>query len=118
MRRVLERHGEHFMNKVLTPDEQHFCQARRDTGLALAGRFAVKEAAIKAIGTPQGARWRDFEVIPATLNSPPNLQLHGAVAAHAQKRGIESLNVSITHDAGIAAAVVIAEGIVPIKKDS
>lgn len=74
----------------------------------LAGRFAAKEAATKALGAPGGTRWREIEV----ENEPggrPRLVVHGHTAAAAARAGIVHWHVSITHDAGMAVAVVVAE---------
>jgi holo-[acyl-carrier protein] synthase len=65
---------------------------------------------MKALGTgwTRGVRWVDIEVVRAS-GGPPELVLHGESAAIARSRGIERWHVTITHDAGIAAAVVVAE---------
>ena len=76
---------------------------------SLAGRFAAKEALIKAIGDSAGVRWHDMRVVSDGLGKP-SFELHGAVAAIAAARGISSIHLTMTHDAGIALAWVIAEG--------
>ncbi|MET3767598.1 holo-[acyl-carrier protein] synthase [Marisediminicola sp. UYEF4] len=76
---------------------------------SLAGRFAAKEALIKAIGDSAGVRWHDMRVVADELGNP-SFELHGAVAAIAAERGISSIHLTLTHDAGIALAWVIAEG--------
>ncbi|SDS27058.1 holo-ACP synthase [Agrococcus carbonis] len=75
---------------------------------SLAARFAAKEAAQKAIGTTSGARWTDYVVLQAP-DGKPRLELRGAAAEHARAIGAASLHVSMSHDAGIATATVIAE---------
>ena len=76
---------------------------------SLAARFAVKEAVAKAIGVPSGMDWHDCSVI--TLPSGrPELAVTGTVAAAAAAAGVAGWRLSISHDAGIAAAVVIALG--------
>jgi holo-[acyl-carrier protein] synthase len=104
--------GARFLERLFTPGERAYCErraARRHEHYA--GRFAVKEAVMKALGTgwTRGVRWVDIEIVRAP-GGPPELCLHGAAAAHARARGIERWHVTITHDAGIAAAVVVAEG--------
>jgi holo-[acyl-carrier protein] synthase len=104
--------GARFLERLFTPGERAYCErraARRHEHYA--GRFAVKEAVMKALGTgwTRGVRWVDIEIVRAP-GGPPELTLHGAAAAHARARGIERWHVTITHDAGIAAAVVVAEG--------
>lgn len=81
----------------------------RDLSLqSLAGRFAAKEALIKALGNSAGVRWHDLRVI-TDEHGAPSFNLSGGVAAHASARGIHHFHLSITHDAGIAMAFVVAE---------
>lgn len=75
---------------------------------SLAARWAAKEAAAKALGTIDGQRWRDL-VVASDAAGAPSLVLGGAWTALAASRGVTSLHVSLTHDAGVAAAVVVAE---------
>jgi len=76
-----------------------------------AGRFAAKEAGMKAIGTGwrHGVRWQDFEV--ANLPSGrPTLRLHGVAAKVAERLGVKSIQLSITHTSELGMAHVILEG--------
>ena len=105
------RRGDRFLERLFTARERAYCErraARRH--LHYAGRFAVKEAVMKALGTgwTRGVRWVDIEVVRAS-GGPPELVLHGETAAIAHARGIDRWHVTITHDVGIAAAVVVAE---------
>jgi len=75
---------------------------------SLAARFAVKEALAKALGAPVGLAWTDAEVITRE-DGRPHLSLTGTVAALAEKTGVGSVHVSLSHDAGIASAVVVLE---------
>jgi holo-[acyl-carrier protein] synthase len=109
MRGVLERHGERIWSRVLTEREQQHLGSRRDRATALAGRWAAKEAAIKAFAGRAGASWHDFEVGVAPGGAPV-LLLSGHAAQTAAALGVVSAHVSITHDAGVAAAVVVLEG--------
>jgi holo-[acyl-carrier protein] synthase len=105
------RRGERFLARLFTADERRYCEARPNRRHAhYAGRFAVKEAVMKALGTgwTRGVRWLDIEVTRAP-GAAPELRLHGATAEHARRRGIDRWHITITHDAGIAAAVVVAE---------
>jgi len=87
-----------------------FTEAERDLPPAsLAARFAVKEALAKALATPGDLRWQDAWV-PAAGGRPPELHVIGTVRARADELGVARFHVSISHDAGIAAAVVVAEG--------
>ncbi|MFI5689015.1 holo-ACP synthase [Streptomyces sp. NPDC051636] len=76
---------------------------------SLAARFAAKEAIAKALGAPPGLHWTDAEVYVED-NGQPRLRVRGTVAARAAELGVRSWHVSLSHDAGIASAVVIAEG--------
>ncbi|MEU3917336.1 holo-ACP synthase [Streptomyces sp. NPDC029004] len=76
---------------------------------SLAARFAAKEAVAKALGAPGGLRWTDAEVYVED-SGQPRLRVRGTVAARAAELGVRSWHVSLSHDAGVASAVVIAEG--------
>lgn len=75
---------------------------------SLAARFAAKEAAQKAIGTTTGTRWVDYVVLQEP-DGKPRIELRGSAAEHAAAIGAHRLHVSMSHDAGIATATVIAE---------
>jgi holo-[acyl-carrier protein] synthase len=75
---------------------------------SLAARFAAKEAVAKALGAPPGLCWTDVIVVREP-NGAPRLEVSGTVAARAQDLGVERFHVSLSHDAGVATAVVIAE---------
>ncbi|MBD0423045.1 holo-ACP synthase [Streptomyces sp. NPDC052309] len=76
---------------------------------SLAARFAAKEALAKALGAPAGLLWTDAEVYVED-SGRPQLRVTGTVAARASELGVTSWHVSLSHDAGVASAVVIAEG--------
>ncbi|GHJ34983.1 holo-ACP synthase [Streptomyces sp. TS71-3] len=76
---------------------------------SLAARFAAKEALAKSLGAPRGLRWTDAEVWTEDTGRP-RLRVRGTVAACAARLGVRSWHVSLSHDAGVASAVVIAEG--------
>jgi holo-[acyl-carrier protein] synthase len=106
---TLDRYGEHFIRRVFTDAEQRYCEARpRVRATHYAGRFAVKEAVMKVLGTGwrQGVRFVDIEVVRAP-GAAPEVRLHGRSAEHARARGIQRILITITHDAGTAAAVAI-----------
>jgi len=109
MSRVLERYGERMWTRILTPPERVAFTRRRDRAAALAGRWAAKEAAVKAFGGRAGALWQDFEVTRGLLGEP-EMRFHRRAAVAAQRLGVVRAHVSITHDAQVAAAVVILEG--------
>jgi holo-[acyl-carrier protein] synthase len=76
---------------------------------SLAARFAAKEALAKALGAPRGLLWTDAEIVASPVGRP-HLRVAGTVAAAAAQLGVSSWHLSLSHDAGIASAVVIAEG--------
>ncbi len=75
---------------------------------SLAARFAAKEALAKALGAPSGMEWHDAEVV-SEASGNPGLDLRGTVRARADDLGVASVHVSLSHDAGIASAVVVLE---------
>lgn len=75
---------------------------------SLAARFAAKEALAKALGAPVGMAWHDAEVVNESSGRPV-LEMRGTVAARAAALGVGSVHVSLSHDAGIASAVVVLE---------
>ena len=98
-----------MVERVFTEGERAYALRKRDPTERLAARFAVKEATMKALGVGLGAfKFHDVEVVKAR-SGEPSLRLVGAAAALADKRGITSWKVSITHSDLIALAVVIAE---------
>ena len=76
---------------------------------SLAARFAAKEALAKALGAPRGLLWTDAEIATSPAGRP-HLRVTGTIAAAATERGVATWHLSLSHDAGIASAVVIAEG--------
>ena len=89
--------------------ERLFTTGEQDLPLAsLAARFAAKEALAKALGAPGGLHWHDCEVAK-DADGRPEFVLRGTVAARAQDMGVSSLHLSLSHDAGIASAMVVAE---------
>lgn len=91
-----------LVDRLFTADEQ---------GLplrSLASRFAAKEALLKALGETSGARWLDMRVVSGP-DGNPDLVVSGRVAEIVAQRGIGSLHVSLSHDAGVAIAFVVAE---------
>ena len=89
--------------------ERLFTDSERSLGLnSLAARFAAKEALAKALGAPAGLRWSDASVL-RDGDGRPHLKMWGTVEARAEALGVMGLHVSLSHDAGIASAVVIIE---------
>ncbi len=89
--------------------ERLFTEQERERPLAsLAARFAAKEALAKALGAPNGMQWHDAEVVSEPSGNPQFL-LRGTVQARAEELSAKNVHVSLSHDAGIASAVVILE---------
>lgn len=108
---LLQRHGQRFTNRVFTPAELSYSNRHAKRTERLAGRFAVKEAVMKMLGTgwQNGIAWTDIE----TINDPlgrPEVHLTGKVAKLAQGLGIVQVSVSITHTRDLAVASAIALG--------
>ena len=107
---MLERYGERFLRRVFTDGEIAYCTRRRHPAPHLAGRFAAKEAAMKALGTghSRGVLWKDIEVF--RLGGPPQLRLHGGAARRAEQMGVLRSLLTITHSDALAMAQVILQG--------
>ena len=87
-----------------------FTPLERTVGIAsLAARFAAKEALAKALGAPGNLHWHDAEIV-SDEHGRPWLSVRGTVAARAAVLGVSSWHISLSHDAGIASALVVAEG--------
>ena len=105
----VERFGE-TLERTPALRERLFTETERELGLnSLAARFAAKEALAKAMGAPAGLHWHDVTVHRAE-DGRPHLEIRGGGRARAEDLGIATLHVSLSHDGGIASAVVIAEG--------
>ena len=90
--------------------ERLFTPEERGHGIAsLAARFAAKEALAKSLGAPGGMEWTDARVV-TNGDGRPSLEIGGTVLARANDLGVDSFHLSLSHDAGIASAVVVAEG--------
>jgi holo-[acyl-carrier protein] synthase len=107
---VLERYGDRFLNRIFTTGEVAYAQRRRNPAPHLAGRFAAKEAAMKALGTghSQGVLWRDIEVVRA--GGPPQLRFHGGAARRFEALGATGSLLTITHSETLALAHVLLLG--------
>jgi holo-[acyl-carrier protein] synthase len=107
---AIEKYGDRFLSRILTDEELAYCRRRRDPVPHVAGRFAAKEAGMKAIGTghSQGVLWRDVEVF--RYGGPPQLRFHGAAGEHFARLGAERALLTITHAQTVAMAHVILVG--------
>jgi holo-[acyl-carrier protein] synthase len=89
-------------DRLFTPEEREMPET------SLAARFAAKEAIAKALGAPAGMSWQDATVRRIS-GAQPVVEVVGTVAAAAAAAGVDRFHLSISHDAGIASAVVVAE---------
>ncbi len=107
---AIRRYGQRFLRRVYTAAEIDYCQSKANAFERFAGRFAAKEAAMKAIGTgwKRGVTWRDFEVVRESSGRPV-LRFSGVAAGFAERLGVTRALVSITHTATEAIAQVILE---------
>jgi holo-[acyl-carrier protein] synthase len=97
---------------VRTPElrDRLFTAGEIDLGIAsLAARFAAKEAMAKALGAPGNMHWHDAEVV-SEASGRPVMTIRGTVLARANELGVTSCHLSLSHDAGIASAMVVLEG--------
>jgi holo-[acyl-carrier protein] synthase len=110
IRALLDKYGERFLRRVYTEAETAYAMSGANRAERLAGRFAVKEALMKALGTGKsnGILWRDVETLRGR-SGKPEVRLHGQAAGWAKRRGGDAVHVSITHDGGKAMAFVILE---------
>src|SRR5947209_5934380 len=104
------RYGDRFLRRIFTEGEVAYCSRRRVPAIHLAGRFAAKEAAMKALGTghSQGVLWRDVEVV--RRGGPPQLRLHGGAERRLNAIGGRRSLVTITHTDTLAMAQVMILG--------
>ena len=108
---MIERHGELFITRVYTDVEIRYCRARKAATQHYAGRWAAKEAVLKALGTGlrSGISWRDIE-ISNTRQGGPAVALHGGALEVFERAGIRRIHVAISHCRCHAVAYAIAEG--------
>ncbi len=106
----IERFGRRFVERVFTADEIRYCESKANKTERYAGRFAAKEAAMKAIGTGwnRGVTWHDVEV-RRSPGQRPTIAFHNRAAEFFQKLGAVRAHLSITHTAESAMAQVILE---------
>lgn len=106
-----ERFGDRFLQRVYTDTEIRYALSKANKDERLAGRFAAKEAGMKALGTglAGGVTWKDFAVTREP-SGKPTLALRGRAAEIAAAKGIRHIHLTITHTAELAMAVVVMEG--------
>jgi holo-[acyl-carrier protein] synthase len=107
---ALTRHGTAILQRLYTPAEIAYCESHKNKFERYAGRFAAKEAGMKALGTGwrRGIRWRDLEVVRQP-SGKPTLQLAGVALQIAEGLGVKNISLTITHSGNLALAEVIFE---------
>ena len=112
IREMVRRHGDHFLSRVFTHAELEYCaKSPKRYFEHLAGRFAAKEAVLKALGTgwSGGIAWTDIQIL-ANHAGRPEVQLNGHCSELANKLGVSSWQLSISHISTHATASAIAVG--------
>ena len=111
---MIEKHGELFLERVYTQQEIAYCARRKAANQHYAGRWAAKEAVLKALGTgwAHGIQWVDVEVVNQQ-GGKPNVVLTGKAREISQQLGIDSLLISISHCKNYATAYATALGTPP-----
>ena len=104
---VIARHGKHYLDRIYTPAELEYCGKRTES---LAGRFAAKEAVVKALGCGIGdVTWKEIEILGDEQNAP-TLTLRGMAEQKARELGLTTWSVSISHSQSHTVALVVAMG--------
>jgi holo-[acyl-carrier protein] synthase len=105
--KAIARYGDRFIHRIFTEAEIAYCSAKYRASPHYAGRFAAKEAAMKALGTglARGVTWRDIEVVRG--GGPPRLVFRGGALRHFERLGATSSLLTITHADTLALAQVM-----------
>ena len=109
MERALARHPT-MRERVFTPEERAYCDGKARPAESYAGRFAAREATIKALGGYRGKRWQDISVSRAPTGAPA-IALAGNAKSRADMLGIDSVLITFTHEktSAVAFAVAVSE---------
>ena len=106
IQQVLDRYGQRFLDRIFTPGEIAYCRGRAPH---LAGRFAAKEATMKALGTGiRGVSWKDIEVTREESGAP-SVKLHGRAEERAKRMRVGEISLSMSHSREYAVAFVVAQ---------
>jgi len=110
VRAAIERRGQRILLRLFTARERAYCERARNRYERYAGRFAAKEAAMKALGTGwrSGVRWVDLEVVRQP-GGRPVMMLHGEARKIGERLGVKHIAMTITHTETQALAQVIFE---------
>jgi holo-[acyl-carrier protein] synthase len=108
---MIEKHDAMFLEKVYSPNEIQYCSSRKPPMQHFAGRWAAKEAILKALGTgwAKGVHWKDIEIVNDE-GGKPIVHLHAGASAIAQQCGIAQVLISISHCQAYAVAFATAVG--------
>ncbi len=108
IRHMIERHGDHFLNRCFTPSEIEYASRHRDSAVRYAGRWAAKEAVVKVLGTGfvQGITFQDIEVVPLHTGQPM-VKLSGEALQISQQLKIAEIKLTISHAREYATATAI-----------
>ena len=110
---AVKRWNKRFLNRIFTPIEQEYSYSKKQPFLHLAGRFAVKEAVLKALGTglSSGIRWVEIEIVNLP-SGKPEVRVSGKVKSLMKRRRVKEIYVSISHDTdhSIGQAVLVFKG--------
>lgn len=108
IRKMIERHGDHFLQRCYTTSEIEYSTKHRDSAVRFAGRWAAKEAVVKVLGTGfvQGITFHDVEVV-SLHTGQPTVKLSGEAERIATKRGITEVMITISHAREYATATAI-----------
>ena len=106
---MIERHGELFLTRVFTPREIEYCSSRKAATQHYSGRWAAKEAVLKALGTgwSRGISWQDIEV-HNNSGGKPSIRLGGGAREACERLGIHKILISISHCRSHATAFAVA----------
>jgi holo-[acyl-carrier protein] synthase len=108
--RLIDEHGDRFLDRWFTPDEIAYCRARAQPSLHFAARLAAKEAVVKAVRSSGDGPipWRSIE-IGHDAHGAPTVRLSGRILEEAARGGVGAIVVSLSHCAEFATAVAIAD---------
>jgi holo-[acyl-carrier protein] synthase len=108
IRGMIQRHGDHFVQRCFTADEIAYARKHRDSAVRFAGRWAAKEAIVKVLGTGfiQGITFHDVEVV-SLHTGQPTVRITGEAAEIAARLGIEKVLLTISHSRDYATATAI-----------
>jgi len=106
MERALGRHPS-IRERLFTPEERAYCDSKARPAESYAGRFAVREAVIKALGGYRGRRWQDISVVRAPSGAP-SVRLEGNAKVRADRLGVSDVLITFTHERTSAVAFAVA----------